>query len=360
MKNSNGATTLSQKEILDLFKSEDRAIRWMEKIRWGKTGIFCAKCGSTEKVKLRASAKEKRYWCGACRSTFNVKTKTPMEDTKISVAQWIEASYILMTSRMGVSAMQLSKQMGITRNTAWYLLQRIRLACGESLSVTSFRKLKGTIEIDESFCGPVVSRMSKEQKDKWKARWGDARGSKGKGMVIGLRERETGYRVYVAFSPYTVPKQPTVEKIIAKYVEPGATIYTDDASYYQGLRNLGYKGASINKSSPAEWVKAMGGNTNSIESDWAVVKRAWKGTYVWWSMKYFQLYMNEFAFRLDSGNVKRDTIDRLESLFGAMVGKTLMMKELRNETKSIRKELRDIDESNSRDLGFELDDEIPY
>ena len=71
----------------------------------------------------------------------------------------------------------------------------------------------------------------KPQKDKWKEKWGDARGSKGKGMVIGLRERETGKRVYVAFDPYMVPKQPVVEKIIAKYVEPGATIYTDDASF---------------------------------------------------------------------------------------------------------------------------------
>ena len=123
---------------------------------------------------------------------------------------------------------------------------------------------------------------------------------------------------------------------------------------------MGYKGDAINKLSPKEWVKALGGNTNSIESDWAVVKRAWKGTYIWWSMKYFQLYMNEFAFRLDEGNVKRDTMNRLESVFAALVGKTITLKELRNEKNSTRKAIRDIDEDVNRESSFALDDAIPY
>ncbi len=325
MKSGNGAETLSQDDLRKIFKNEKIAIRWMEEIRWGDTGIICPKCGSFEKITERR--KDNRKWCGSCRSYFNVKTGTPMEDTKLGVRQWIEATQYLMTARFGISTYELSKQMGITQKTAWYLLQRIRIVCGDSLQI-NLKKLTGTVEIDETFLGPVVSRMNDESRAKWEAKWGKGkRGSSGKGMVIGLRERETGTRVYVAYAPSQRPRKPTVEKLIAKYVDPDAVIYTDDASYYTDLRNLGYKGDTLNRSAtPKEWVK---GNawTNGIESDWNVVKRGWN-TYTRWTMKYGQLYANEFAFRLDKGSCKRDTIDRLESVFGAMKGKTITYKEL--------------------------------
>ena len=382
MKHGDNAETLSQDDLRAMFKNEDKAVKWVESIVWRKTGIVCGKCGSTEKIKPRANKRERRYWCGACRSTFTVKTNTPMADANIGVRQWIEAAYLLMTARFGISSYQLSKQLGITQKSVWYLLQRIRLACGANLEM-KFRKLTGTVEIDETFLGPVVGRMNDVDKAKWEAKWGkNQRGTKGKNMVIGLRERETGYRIYLAFKPNQIPRKPTVEKIIAKYVEPGATIYTDEASYYTDLCNLGYKAEAVKHSTgkekdaegkdretPCEWVKGLAW-TNGIESDWAVMKRAWKGTYVHWSTKHCQLYANEFSFRLDKGNVKRDTIDRLESLFSAMVGKTITYKELikrdteENTTGAVRRDpafnrdLRKAREEQQRD--WWEDDCIPY
>ena len=221
---------------------------------------------------------------------------------------------MLMTARMGVSSLQLSKQLGITQKWTWYLLQRIRIACGDNLEI-KFRKMTGTVEIDETFIGPVVNRMNEADKALWEAKWGkNQRGTKCKTMVIGLRERETGYRIYLAFKPNRIPRKSTVEKMIRKYIEPGATIYTDEVSYYTDLCNLGYKAEALKhskgeeideetgevKETPCEWVRGLAW-TNGIESDWAVMKMAWKGTYIHWSTKHCQLYANEFAFRLDKG-----------------------------------------------------------
>ena len=77
-----------------------------------------------------------------------------MADASIGVRQWIEAVHLLMTARFGISSYQLSKQFGITQKSVWYLLQRIRLACGTNLEM-KFRKLTSTVEIDETFLGPV-------------------------------------------------------------------------------------------------------------------------------------------------------------------------------------------------------------
>ena len=322
MKHGEHAETLSHDDIHKIFDCEEAAVEWLESVIW-RNGIHCGRCGSLNGI---SKQKTNRYWCKACRKVFNVKTNTPMQDANIPIRKWIQAVYILMTARKGVSSLQLSKQISVCQNHTWYLLQRIRIACGNGMIVENFRKLKGEVEIDETSIGGFVSRMNKKSRAQWKEKWGDARGIKGKTLVLGLKERGTGYNIMIAFEPDRLPNAETVQKVIAKYVEPGTIICTDESGYYTNLSVHGYHHLTINHSAK-EYVRGMA-TTNGIESSWAITKRAWKGVYHHWSIEHGQLYMNEIAFRLGKGNVRLDTITRLESVFKAMFGETITYKEL--------------------------------
>ena len=108
---------------------------------------------------------------------------------------------------------------------------------------------------------------------------------------------------------------------IQKTVKPGSTIYTDDHGAYRRLPKKGYTHEALNHSAN-EYVKGLA-HTNGIESVWAVLKRGIEGTFHQVSTKHLDRYVNEFTFRLNEGNCRIDTEDRMQALFGAMPGKTI-------------------------------------
>jgi hypothetical protein len=120
--------------------------------------------------------------------------------------------------------------------------------------------------------------------------------------------------------------QTTVEHAILDSVEPGATIHTDENRIYNGLRDLDYRHETINHSL-GEYVRD-GVSTNSIEAVWAVLKRGIYGVYHHVSEKHLGRYVDEAAFRLNEGDVKRHTLRRLESFVEGTAGKRLTYKDL--------------------------------
>ena len=119
-------------ELMRLFPTEEAACRYFERLRWGEAPV-CTKCGSTHKITRQAQYK-KGYWCGACRAYFTAFTGTPLEHTRLrDLRKWLFAAYRLMTARTGISALQLSEELAVSPATAWYMLYRLRRACGESV-----------------------------------------------------------------------------------------------------------------------------------------------------------------------------------------------------------------------------------
>lgn len=117
-----------------------------------------------------------------------------------------------------------------------------------------------------------------------------------------------------------------IQSEIHGHVEVGATLYTDENPAYNDLNGLFFRAASVNHSA-GEYVRGPV-HTNSVESVWAVLKRGLHGVYHHASPKHLDRYVQEFAWRLNEGNVQRHSLDRLASFISAIVGKRLTYKEL--------------------------------
>ncbi len=303
----NDKITISTFQLFKMFPDQEAARLYLESRLWAE-GAKCPVCGLGERVSAR---KDGYYRCNQCKEDFTVRTGTIFERSHVPLNKWLYAMYLLVTARKGISSMQLSKEIGITQKSAWFVLHRLREACGDD-----FTQLRGIIEIDETYIGGKEG--NKHEGKKLKA----GRGAVGKTAVLGMRQR--GGKV-VAMSIGDTGAE-TIQEQIHKHVTVGSTLHTDDAGAYNGIGDAFFTHDSVNHSA-GEYVR---GNvsTNGIESVWAVMKRGIHGVYHQVSAKHLDRYVDEFAFRLNDGNVKRHTLARLDSFVASIAGKRLTYKEL--------------------------------
>lgn len=294
--------TISTFQLFKLFPDEPTARSYFESRRW-PDGPHCPVCANSERITTRENG---FYRCNACKEDFTVRTGTIFERSHVPLHKWLYAMYLLVTARKGISSLQLSKQIGVTQKTAWFLLHRIRKACGNDLE-----KLRGTVEVDETYVGGKEANKHESQKLHM------GRGTVGKTPVIGLRERGGRTVAYPVESVDAI----NLRSAVYKHVEPGAKIHTDEAAAYGELDGLFFRHEAVNHSL-GEFVRGDV-TVNGIESAWAVMKRGINGVYHHVSKKHLGRYVNEFTFRLNEGKVDRHTLNRIASLLTATVGKRL-------------------------------------
>ena len=135
-------STISTFELFQMFPDAQSARTYFEQKRW-PDGATCPACHEAKRIHARMDG---FYRCNACVNDFTVRTGTIFERSKVPLHKWLYAMYPLVTARKGISSLQLAKQIGVTQKTAWFMLQRLRAACGNDPT-----KLAGIIECDETY-----------------------------------------------------------------------------------------------------------------------------------------------------------------------------------------------------------------
>src|SRR6185312_2049885 len=222
-------STISTYELFQMFPDQETARVYLEGRLWPH-GVKCPVCGTGDRITTRKGG---YYRCNQCKEDFTVRTNTIFERSHVPLHKWIYAMYLLVTARKGISSMQLAKEIGITQKSAWFVLSRLREACGDKLE-----KLQGIIEIDETYVGGL--EKNKHESKKLKA----GRGTVGKTAVLGMRERGKGGRTK-AVKLDNADTQ-TIQDVIVQSVEVGATLHTDEAAVYHAMGGLFFDHESVN------------------------------------------------------------------------------------------------------------------
>jgi transposase-like protein len=301
-------STISTFQLFSKFPNVETARKYLESRLW-PAGPICPTCLKGERIGVR---KDGFYRCYSCKLDFTVRTGTIFERSHVPLHKWLYAMYLLVTSRKGVSSLQLGKEIGITQKSAWFVLQRLREACGKDLTM-----LRGIVEVDEIYVGGKEQNKHMRERLKY-----SGAGVMNKTPIIGMRERGGRTRALPLFDG---PGAISLERTVRKNVELGSTLHTDELAAYKRL-DKDYKHESVNHQ--AGEYSRKGVTTNGIESVFAVLRRGLHGVYHHASPKHMARYVDEFTFRLNEGNVKRHTWDRLDSFVSAVAGKRITYKRL--------------------------------
>jgi transposase-like protein len=297
-------------EAVTYFSDLQVCVEYMKRHFWSN-GMVCSRCQSSD---LRVIATRQLWQCKDCRKQFSIKVGTIFEGSKISITKWLPALWLLTNSKNGISSYEVSRALGVTQKTAWFMMHRIR----ETMKVRTGSKLAGIVEADETYVGG----LEKNKHGSKKVHAG-VRGVKS--VVMGMVERGGDVVSKVIDSP----SQEVLNRELEHHVELNSTLITDEWRGYDRVHQ-DFNHAKVNHSAK-EYVNGML-HTNSIEGYWSLFKRSYKGTYIHMLEFHLNRYLDEQNFRYNFR--KSDDAGRFQELLTRAVGQRLTWEQLVHGTKS--------------------------
>ncbi len=305
-------TTLQ--EAIKYFDNYANCKKYMVQMRWPE-GVRCPLCGSP-KVSYLENARVWKCYEKHERPKFSLKTGTVFEDSPLGLDKWLPAMWMTVNCKNGVSSWEIHRELGITQKTAWFMLQRIRLA----LQGGAVEKLAGTVEVDETFIGGKARNMhaSRRRERGIKAGRPSSSTTDGKMIVMGLLERHGKVKAKVVRNT----KRETLHGEIKSNVQVGANVYTDDFPPYYGI---GPEFAHQVINHAERYVDGVV-HTNGMENFWSLLKRGINGTYISVEPYHLFRYIDEQAYRFN--NRKDNNVTRFNQAVRQITGKRITYKEL--------------------------------
>lgn len=264
------AKSLTIQDFFRQFPNDDACLDHLFKVRFGENPK-CSRCG--QRGKFRRLTGMPAYTCN-CGNHIHPMVDTPFLRTRTPLQKWFFAIFMFTTTRNGVAAKELQRQLGVTYKTAWRMARLIREYMGE---VDGDAPLGGTgnvVEADELFVGGR-----------------DKKGREDKAIVFGMAERKGEVITRVVRNR----SEDSLIPHIARHVRPGSRVSTDDWLGYRNVRDEGFDHSTVNHSAE-EWVRGDT-HTNTIEAFWAMVRRTIAGTHIWVSRKHLPTYLREIEYR---------------------------------------------------------------
>ena len=202
-------------EAVSYFSNPENAFQFFKAVRW-PNGVRCPRCGS-DKVTFLENAKVWKCRTPHPKQKFSAKVGTIFEDSPIGLEKWLPAMWLAANCKNGISSYELHRALGVTQKTAWFMLQRIRLAMQKGGGL-----FKGEIEVDETFIGGRARKMNTKQRARRKTQ---GSGQWNLEPVQGILERTTdGQPSQVRLFHVTRPNRKQLDPNVRKHVEKGADI----------------------------------------------------------------------------------------------------------------------------------------
>jgi transposase-like protein len=267
-------------------------------------GIFCPKCDKV--TKHFRETNRPSYACEFCGHHEHPLVGTIFEGSSTSLRLWFYAMFLMTSTRCGISAKQLERELGVTYKCAWRMFNKIRSLMGTD------ETFEGTVELDEMYVGGKAKNMHRERRQ----RVITGRGPSGKTPVFGMAQRKTeeGHGRVMAKVVQATDADTLLTHVETK-VLPRSMVYTDE---YAAYNKLGEKGYAHSRVAHAQEVYVIGDvHTNTIEGFWSLTKRGIDGVYHSVSDKWLQSYLDEYSFRYNS----RDTDGR--GIFTALLDRVV-------------------------------------
>ncbi|MDB5553762.1 MAG: transposase [Rhizobium sp.] len=307
-----------------IFTDKDAAREHLEAQRW-PYGPNCPHCGNVDATRItKMEGKAHRpglYNCMECRDQFTVTVGTVFERSKIALNKWLLATFLMTSSKKGMSAHQLHRMLGVTYKTAWFMAHRIREAMKEDDATSGPLGGEGKIvEEDETYFGKredgYVSPARKGRPYKSK------KAAIGKRAVVALVER--GGKVRMFHVKHAT--KDAVRDILVRNVPRDTILYTDESRLYTQTGKE-YADHQTTKHSAGEYVRYDRGmviHTNTVENVFSVFKRGMIGVYQHCGEAHLHRYLAEFGFRYNRRTALKITdTERHDQLLGMIAGKRL-------------------------------------